>query len=618
MERYLIPSYGAVFLWGIAVLLGMIGLGRLVTRAVGGEPAMDAGWGLHAVWGMSVFLFVGGLLSLFGACGSTSILLLVGAGLAVLIWTAARGGLPTRAALAAIPWTAWPAFAAVALTYAGAVCWQRNVEPSDDLVAYYGFCEKLLSTGSFDEPFSWRRLASLGGHTLLQCSVLARASYINAQTFEVGLCPVILLGLVLGFRRGALGRSPLGLLIGFIAVTTPIFRVNTASHLTGAVMFLGLFVTLDLAEREEVRRLRLLALAGCVAAGLCSLRAQFVPAAGAALGLFWVASWLRDRRLPRATLIEAGCWGGALFVALLPWMIGCWLSNGSPLFPLFQGGNNRSFNPLVSDEPWLTRFALPVQMILAPSLLPLLLCLLAAPDWKRGLSARAISMAAVLASLALAYTIPLAPDQVTVPRYVQPMLLSGALAALMAAAVSPRRRLMAWVFGALLIGTSLQERGQYLWNHYTSLGDAHRRRMAFNGGVIADYREAQLLVPEGRRILVCGDFPFLLDYARNPIWIIDMPNAASPAPGLPFHKPPEETKRYLRSLGVEYLIFGDFAKSASLYNRATWQGHANGDIQLWKIQSPFYLDFFDTADRLAASETALGRVGNLTVIQFKP
>ena len=41
-----------------------------------------------------------------------------------------------------------------------------------------------------------------------------------------------------------------------------------------------------------------------LAAALCSLRAQNVPAAGAALGLFWLASWLRDRA--EAVILQRG------------------------------------------------------------------------------------------------------------------------------------------------------------------------------------------------------------------------------------------------------------------------------------------------------------------------
>jgi hypothetical protein len=544
--------------------------------------------------------------------------LFFGLGAAVMIWTTYRAGWPTRAALAEMPWHNWPAFAAVALIFAGGVCWQGTFSVCDDLAAYYNFCEKLLATGSFDEPFSWRRLASLGGHTLLQSSILAYGSFANAQAFEQSLCPVMLLGMVLGFRSGTLGRSPLGLFLGLLAVTTPIIRNNTTSHLTAIVLFVALFVTLDLAERVQSGRLRFLAIAGLVGAGLCTLRAQNVAAAGLTLGVFWLGSWIKDRRPLREAVVEGCWWGGALFVALLPWMIMGYRSNDSPLFPLFPGGNNLAFDPQGIAGPLYNRLISPVQTLLDPRLAPMLLCLLAVPQWRRATAAHATAIAAVITTALLAYGLSLTPDTTTIPRYVQPLLLTGVLAALVTAAASSRRRVMAWALGILLMIVNWPERGRYLWDHYVSLAVANQMVMPYGSRILADYREAQLLIPEGKRVLVCADFPFLFDHPRNDIWIIDMPNAASPAPGLPFHKPPEETKRYLRGLGIEYVIFIDFTKSMGLYSRSFWKGHADGDIPLWKIQAPFFFDFFDTIDRLAASETQLGRIGNLTVLQFKP
>src|SRR5258708_38702647 len=163
MERYLVANYALAFAWSVVVLLGLIGLGRLVARAVDDEAAIKAGWGLHAAWGTALYLFLGGLLALFGLCGATAIALLLGGGVAIMIWTTFRAGLPTRAALAEIPWQNWPAFAVVALLFAGCLCWQGNLNACDDLAAYHNFCEKLLVTGSFDAPFFLRRLASLRG-----------------------------------------------------------------------------------------------------------------------------------------------------------------------------------------------------------------------------------------------------------------------------------------------------------------------------------------------------------------------------------------------------------------------------------------------------------------------
>jgi hypothetical protein len=620
MERCFPIRYSAVFFWSLAVLLGMIGFGRIVALMVGGESAKKAGWGLHAVWGAGLFLFVGGLLGVFRACVEANITVMVLVGLALFIWTTFGAWRPVWADFAAMPWGVWPVFAVVAVTFAGGIFQQTYVNEVDDLPAYFSFCEKLLETGSFEDPFSWRRLASLGGHTLLQCTVLARGAWTDAQAFEVALCPAILLGLILGFRGGALARSWFGPFLALVAVTTPILRVNTASHFTGIIFFMGLFVTLDLIDRAEAHRLRLFVVAGLVAAGLCTLRAQDIMAAGAALGLFWLGSWIKDKRPAREALMEAAIWGAALFLALLPWMIMGYLSSGSPLFPLFQGNNSLAFNPQGAPGPLLFRLSPLFRMMVHPALLPLLLCLFAAPAWRRSLAAQAVSASAVLTSLLLAYGLNLAPDAMTIPRYVQPLLLSSALAALMTGALLPRWRWLAPALAALVFATNLPARAKEFAGHFPTIFRYRGMKMpiTFNSVVAANYQDAQLLIPEGKRILVCTDFPFIFNYDRNPIWTVDFPHAASPPPGLPYRKPAEETKQYLRACGVEYLIFQDFSKALDLYNRRVWQRMETGDVLLSRIQAPYCLDFFDTVERLASSETNLGRVGGLTVIQFKP
>ena len=316
--------------------------------------------------------------------------------------------------------------------------------------------------------------------------------------------------------------------------------------------------------------------------------------------------------------MEAVCWGATLFVALLPWMIMGFLSSGSPLFPLFQGNNNLAFNPQGMPGPLLFRLTPVIHMMLYRAVLPLLLCLLAAPIWRPGLATMAVSLSAALTSFALAYGLNLAPDAMTIPRYVQPLLLSAALAALMTGVFSPRGRWAAVAMAAIIFMLDLPERVNGIAKHVAALRRDQVVKLPVTSRVVANYRDGQQLIPEGKRVLVCVDLPFLFDHERNPIWTVDFPHSASPPPGLPYRRPPEETKRYLRALGVDYLIFQDFSNGLDLYNRGVWKRLETGAVALSRIQAPFCLDFFDTVDRLSASETILGRAGNLTVIQFNP
>ena len=276
-----------------------------------------------------------------------------------------------------------------------------------------------------------------------------------------------------------------------------------------------------------MNRLRYYAAAGLVAAGLASLRAQNVPAAGAALGLFWLLSWIKDCPAPASRDdAVAVWWGGALLAGLLPWMIMGWISNGSPLFPLFQGGNNLAFDPQVAPGPLYSRLEPALEAIVHPAIFPLLICLLAAPGWKRGLAGLVTVIAAALTSLALAYAVSLAPDTSTIPRYVQPLLIAAALAALMTAAVSPRGRMTACALSVFLAATTFTDRGVNLLRYYSSLSLTSGLNMTIQSHTLADHKAAQDLVPKGKRVMVCSDFPFLFDHERNPVWtIIDLPNA---------------------------------------------------------------------------------------------
>ena len=616
MEHYVPRPYLIVLIWTIGVLLGMIGLGRLVAKFVAGKSAAEAGWGLHAIFGMSAYVFLGGVLAVFGAATDIGITLLISLGLVALVLTTRRAGNFLTNLRAALPWQMWPVYVVGVVCFFGGLVWQFNVNSSDDLPAYHAFCEKLLTTGSFDEPFSWRRLASLGGQTLLQCSVLSQGSFANAQAFEIALCPWILVGLVIGFRGGALARSPIGLLLALVAVSTPIIRANTTSHFTGVVLLTGLFIALDLADRAGAERRRWLVAAGLIAAAACTLRAIYVPAAVGTLGIYWLASWLRDRRPAREALLEGSWWIAVVFVALLPWMVMGYRSNASPLFPLFQGSNNLAFNPQSLDEPLHKRLLELVRMLLHPGLLPLLCCLLLIPDWKRALAARSVAIAAILASMALAYSISLAPDELTVPRYVQPLFLAAAMAALMTAAMSRRGSLAAGALALFVVVSTFDDRRQHLWFCYKAIGEDEPGTTRVPPLRVAEHLKAQAMIPEGKRILVCTDTPYLFDHRRNPIWISDLPHAASPAPGLPFQSSPEETKRYLHHLGVDYVIYENF-DAAYFYGRGRRQHEGEGTVPLLKIWAPFFLDYFTTLEQLSASEAPLGKTARLVVFQFK-
>lgn len=130
-------------------------------------------------------------------------------------------------------------------------------------------------------------------------------------------------------------------------------------------------------------------------------------------------------------------------------------------------------------------------------------------------------------------------------------------------------------------------------------------------------RRMQAAVPRGARLLVMIDRPFLLDFARNPIELLDQPGAASPWPGIPLAEGEDKVTAYLRARGIRYFAFVRPDKAESpLYSRAQWIGMAAGGAPLWHATAPINLATFDIVDRLAQRGPRLYDDGRMVVVDL--
>lgn len=66
---------------------------------------------------------------------------------------------------------------------------------------------------------------------------------------------------------------------------------------------------------------------------------------------------------------------------------------------------------------------------------------------------------------------------------------------------------------------------------------------------------AQNSVPAGEPLLVRLEQPYLMDFSRNPIRVVDHPGAVSPPPGLPVFEGGDAIRDYLVGQGIRYLAF---------------------------------------------------------------
>jgi len=131
------------------------------------------------------------------------------------------------------------------------------------------------------------------------------------------------------------------------------------------------------------------------------------------------------------------------------------------------------------------------------------------------------------------------------------------------------------------------------------------------------YRALQDSVPAGARMLAMVDEPFWFDFRRNPIDIVDLPGAVSPAPGMPLDDD-EKLATYLHGRGYRYVAFVRPASSKSLYRRTHWARElASPDAPIWKQSAPFYLNIFDRWDGLATSRTHTYDDGQIVALDLE-
>lgn len=105
---------------------------------------------------------------------------------------------------------------------------------------------------------------------------------------------------------------------------------------------------------------------------------------------------------------------------------------------------------------------------------------------------------------------------------------------------------------------------------------------------------AQRAVKPGELILVRSSKPFLLNFSRNPLYVVDWPGGASPSPGLPFGSGVSGFRSYFIEHGIHYILYsyGDEAghSRAKYGQRLHWKG---GYLDHVRGRAKYAFDFQD-------------------------
>ncbi|MDB4938034.1 MAG: hypothetical protein JWP87_5006, partial [Labilithrix sp.] len=336
-------------LWGLALLASFAGWGTLLARRC--MPAERVPLSLRTTWGASVFAFCGGVCAMLSGVSRALILVFLVIGVVLLAhhWITTRERLArearvrARATLMHLPLAGVVLFlaAAVAMHYLGGAS-DVSSNPYDDDIAYYPFARQLLERGTLIDPFSFRRMSTLGGQALYHAALLVRVPMLHLNVFDRGMCLLLSAGLIASHRVSGRKVPVLARLVSVaFLVVLPNTSINSASFYSGLAFFLAFYQTLErcpptfLPARVAAVRLLPLALTG---AALCTQRQNYQATVGLVLIVSYGLAAIRFRkRAVRPVLVEGVVCLALVGLFVLPWLVLLYRSSDTFLFPVMKG-----------------------------------------------------------------------------------------------------------------------------------------------------------------------------------------------------------------------------------------------------------------------------------------
>jgi hypothetical protein len=593
-------------------------------------------------WGLALTLLVGGLLNLTGQIASRSILLFVTAGFAILLWdgyrdrhrlgatfrvliSRLRRDRPLAAAVMAL-------CGALAVVYAASICSTR-FNDHDDLQAYFVFPAKMIHTGALgSDPFSERRILSLGGMSFLHAIILSVADPKYFRIVDPGASLLLSAALLVGIARVARanGWATLLAILFFLMIPSP--AANVTSSLTGLCLFLTLFLTLYRTSFPVPRGERMGFLSAVpvalTASALCSLKTTHLPAAALLIAAVYSIR-VCSRHDWRRVVGEATLVAGLTVLFLTPWMVSLYRSNGTPLYPLL----GRGFRGSAFGGYWALDVSLTLDSAVA-MLRTTLLDLKAIPLIILGAGALLRSDIGsrrwVLVGWAVAAAVSL---------FIMPWALSGALetyrysyaflyAAIFALVMfafpnrsrhRPWRRV--WPVGVLAVGVLAMAHSPTVGTYSSSLLRAISRGVKdsqnphFMLRVVRRYAKMQQAIPEGATVLTRLQYPFLLDFTRNQIFIADYPGGSSPPPGMPFFQGGDRLADYLCRKPIRYVAYSYFLE-AGFYDDLFKERLSPGTEPWLRLQALHTQDFQRNLAELGRTRKSVYDDGDVFVLDL--
>ncbi len=355
--------------WGWLLLIAFTGWGRAMARLLRIRQVPAA---VACVLGISVAIFLGGLLNLVHAIYTGVLIGLVLIGLVLYVLT--RGDRPVEYQWKGFWKRAHPLSRAliivailVFLLRAAGTVRMGEFYIADDSAAYLVFPQKMLATHTFAaDPFSERRVTSdLGAPYFLQSFVISATSLPHIAMADRGLGLILLAAILfelgIAFRLSAFQI----MLLEFLACLVPQETFNLTFIVLPVAILLGLvWMVWRALEQDTFTSFRYSILAGVIGGAVISLKSTYLPITGTLLLIpYLLLLGRRNLKLALQLFLLAAL---SAVITIAAWMITMKLSSGTYLFPLLGRGLDYSrlhlfhsvptiFHPAFSQQGYFAR-----------------------------------------------------------------------------------------------------------------------------------------------------------------------------------------------------------------------------------------------------------------------
>ena len=129
------------------------------------------------------------------------------------------------------------------------------------------------------------------------------------------------------------------------------------------------------------------------------------------------------------------------------------------------------------------------------------------------------------------------------------------------------------------------------------------------------YSAMQQAIPGNATVLARLQYPFLLDFNRNRIFIVDYPGGSSPPPGMPFFLGGERLASYVCHQGIRYVAYS-YATEAGFYEGLFRERQQPGTEPWARLQALHTYDFQQNLAELGRTRRRIFDDGDVFVLDL--